>query len=88
MNRPEAYKIISAALERYRCLGFHELSDRVGAKETEDVLGSSGVRYTLDVSIAWADPQHRAVVVHGRIDDQNTFRSVPLEESVHVSNAA
>jgi hypothetical protein len=88
MNRPEAFKIISAALEQYRSLGFVELSGRVGAKDTDEVRAPSGIRYTLDVSIAWADPEHRAVVVRGRIDDQNTFHSVPLEERVHVSNAA
>ena len=88
MNRPEAYKIISASLERYRGLGFVALSARVGAKDTEDVVAPSGVRYTLDVSIAWADSENRAVVVHGRIDDLNTFHSVPLEEQVHVSIAA
>lgn len=85
MNRPEAYKIISAALERYRGLGFLALSGRVGAKQTEDVLAPSGVRYTLEISIAWADSQHRAVIVHGRIDDLNTFHSIPLEERVHVA---
>jgi hypothetical protein len=88
MNRPEAYNIISAALERYRGLGFAALSGKVGVKETEDILASSGVRYTLDVSIAWADSEHRAVVVSGRIDDLNTFHSVPLEERVHVSIAS
>jgi hypothetical protein len=85
MNRPEAYKIISAALEEYRCRGFVALSGRVGTKDTDEILAPSGVRYTLDVSIAWADAEHRAVVVHGRIDDQNTFRSVPLEERIRVS---
>jgi hypothetical protein len=88
MNRPEAYEIISAALERYRGRGFGALSQRVGTKDTEDVLAPSGVRYTLDVSIAWADPEHRAVVIHGRIDDQNTFHSVPLEERIRVPKAA
>ena len=88
MNRPEAYKIISAALERYRGLGFVVLSGTVGTKDTEDIIAPSGERYTLDVSIAWSDPQHRAVVVHGRIDSLNSFHSVPLEERIHVSNAA
>lgn len=87
MNRPEA-KIVSATLERYRALGFAALSGRVGTKDTEDVVADSGVRYTLNVSIAWADSEHRAVVVHGRVDDLNTFHSVPLEERVHVSIAA
>ena len=85
MNRPEAYKIISAVLERYRGLGFPALAGRIGAKDTEDVLAPSGIRYTLDISIAWADPEHRALIVHGRIDDQNTFHSVPLEERVLVA---
>ena len=88
MNRSEAYKIIAAALERYRSFGFLALSGRVGAKETEDVLAPSGVRYTLDVSFDWTDSQHRSVVIQGRIDDQNTFHSVPLEEKIYVSNAA
>jgi hypothetical protein len=88
MNRQEAYKIISATLERYRGLGFRGLSGKVGAKNAEESIGESGVRYTLDISIVWADPQHHAVVIHGRIDDQNTFRSQPLEEKVYVSNAA
>jgi len=88
MNRPEAYGIISAALERYRAWGFLALSGRVGVKDTEDVVVTSGVRYTLEVFIAWEDQQHWAVIIHGPIDDQNAFHSVPLEERVHVSNAA
>ena len=88
MNRPEAYKIIAAALERYRGLGFLALSGRVGSKDSDDILAPSGVRYTLDVSVAWTDSQHQSVVVQGRIDDQNTFHSVPLEERVYVSSAA
>jgi len=88
MNRPEAYKIISATLERYRDLGFLSLSNKVGAKDTEDVLAPSGVRYTLVISIAWTDSQHRTLIIHGRIDDQNTFHSVPLEERIHVSDPA
>ncbi|MBW8865175.1 MAG: hypothetical protein JF609_09695 [Verrucomicrobia bacterium] len=88
MNRPEAYKIIAAALEQYHGLGFIALSGRIGTKATEDVVAPSGVRYTLDVSFDWTDSQHRSVVVQGRIDDQNTFHSVPLEEKIYVSNAA
>ena len=87
MNRPEAYKIISSALEEYRDLGFVALSGRVGTKSTDEVLAPSGVRYTLEVSIAWADGEHRVVVIHGRIDDQNTFRSIPLEERIRLFDA-
>ena len=85
MNRLEAYAIISAALERYRGLGFAALRQRIGERESEDVLGPAGVRYTVEISIAWSDSQHQAVAVHGRIDDQNSFRSVPLEEIIRVS---
>jgi hypothetical protein len=88
MDRPEAYSIISETLERYRALGFHTLSGRVGTKDSEDIVTPSGIRYTVDVSIAWSDSKHQVLVLLGRIDDQNTFRSTPLEERVYVSNAA
>jgi hypothetical protein len=88
MNRPEAYKIISAALERYHALGFQALSQKVGSRDTEDIVAPSGVRYTVDISVAWSDAQHRELVVRGRIDDQNSFRSIPLEEKICVSPVA
>ena len=88
MNRPEAYNIISAALERYRGLGFQALSEKVGIRASEDVLAPSGVRYTMDISVAWSDAQHRELIIRGRIDDQNSFRSSPLEEKICVSPVA
>jgi hypothetical protein len=88
MNRPEAYSIIAAALERYRGLGFPTLRSKVGSKDSEDVIGPSGVRYTLDISVGWSDAERRGVTIHGRIDDQNSFHSVPLEERVCVSDVA
>ena len=88
MNRPEAYSIIAAALERYRGLGFAALRSKVDSKDSEDVIGPSGVRYTLDISVGWSDAKRQAVTVKGRIDDQNSFHSVPLEERVYVSDAA
>ena len=88
MNRQEAYSIISAALERYRAIGFSTLRSKVGSKDSEDVVGASGVRYTLDISFVWSGSKRRSVTIHGRIDDQNSFQSVPLEESISVSDVA
>jgi hypothetical protein len=45
-------------------------------------------RYTLDISVGWSDAECRAVTIHGRIDDQNSFHSVPLEEKVDVADVA
>jgi hypothetical protein len=80
MNRFEAYAIISAVLERYRSLGYSALCSKIGRRGNEEVIAPSGVRYTVDISVRWTDSARRSVTIHGRIDDQNTFHSVPLEE--------
>lgn len=87
MDRHEAYTILTTALERYQSLGFTDLKSKIGTRSSEEVIGPSGVRYTLEMSFAWADVGRRAVTVSGRIDDQNTFRSVPLEERIRVSDS-
>ena len=86
MNRQEAYSIITAVLERYRGLGFNELRARVGTTTSEEFPAPSSARYTIDVSVSWSDPRHRALLVAARIDDQNTFHFDPMEERIHIPN--
>ena len=88
MNRQEAYTIVSAVLKRYADLGFQDLRSQVGTTASEDILGPSGIRYTVDVTIAWSDSRQSTLDVRARIDDQNTFLFASLEERIHVPNPA
>ncbi len=86
MNKQEAYSIVSGVLQRYWDLGFSELRSRAGMVDSEEILGPSGTRYTVDVTIGWSDSRQRSLCVRARIDDQNTFHSEPMEESLRVTN--
>jgi len=86
MNRQDAYAIVSAVLEKYRALGFEDLRSRISSTVSEDILGPSGILYTVDVDIEWSDSQQRTLEIRARIDDQNSFRSAPLEERIRITN--
>jgi hypothetical protein len=88
MNRHEAYGILATALERHRAMGFAALCSKIGCEEKEDVLGSSGVWYTLQISVDWSDSRRHGVTIRGLIDDQNSFRWSPLEERIAVCSTA
>ena len=86
MNRPEAYSILAGILEQHRISGFAALRDRAGTSASEDIVAPSGVCYTVTINVDWSDTDRRALVIRGRIDDQNTFRFDPLEESIKIAN--
>ena len=86
MNRLEAYEIISKVLDQYRRVGFDALSSRIGTTTSEEILGPSGVKYTVDVAFAWSAPDRCDLLLRGRIDDLDTFHFDPLEEKIRIKN--
>jgi len=86
MDRTKAYPMVVQILEKYRRLEFTDLVSMIGKTHSEEMFDSAGVRYVADITIFWSDSSHRDLVIHGRIDDHNTFRFSPLEEKVVVRN--
>jgi len=86
MDRPVAYRILATVLEKYGAREFAELASTIGKTQSEEILDASRVLYAIDITVSWSDSTHRDLVIHGRIDDHNTFRFSSLEEKIMVRN--
>jgi hypothetical protein len=86
VDKVAAYRIICQVLEKWRNSDFADLETKAGTSFTEEISGASGVLYSVEVDVRWSNPTHRDLIIHARIDDQNTFQFSPLEEEVSVPN--
>ena len=87
MDRVAAYRILCQELEKWRSASFAHLAIKIGTTFRNDLSGSDGVLYTVEISPHWSNPNHQAILVHGRIDNQSTFRFDPLEEQITIKKA-
>ena len=62
MNRHEAYSIVCKVLEQFRELDIEEPRSRVGGRDSEEFVDSSGILYTADVAIEWTDSRESLIV--------------------------
>jgi hypothetical protein len=78
VDKIAAYRIICQVLQKLRNSDFADLETKVSTSFTEEVSGPSGILYTVEVDIRCSNPIHRELIIHARIDDQNTFQFSPL----------
>ena len=69
MNREEAFALLNAKLDDYRCMSYTDLAAKVGDEEFPSVIGPSGTEYQIEIQIRWDHKPGGDIRVMGSIDD-------------------
>jgi hypothetical protein len=81
VNKAEAREILRTELANYRGVAYAALAAMVDApKRTTQIIGSSGVRYALDIVVSWDGQAGGAVRVIGTIDDAGWRAFAPMND--------
>ena len=68
MSRDEGRALLTAHLARYRAHPYSRLAELVGSVETEDVRGTDGTIYQLEVEFFWDDKKNGDIRVLAALD--------------------
>ena len=80
VNRAEARGLLADCLAEYRVRSYGELLRLLGAQETREVVGPSGVTYQLEFQALWDDQALGHLRVCGAIDAGGWRAFVPLTD--------
>jgi hypothetical protein len=85
MNRQEAEALLRLKVEALREVSYAELVRLVGNQDVEELEGSSGVRYFVEVEAIWDDRKRGHLRVGAAIDDGGMSAFVPLTDDFIVA---
>jgi hypothetical protein len=82
IDKAEAKRLAAERLLELRAIPFVELVDRlIGRQETDEVTGSSGARYQLEVQGLWDRKEGADLRVMVLVDDGGLRAFAPVSES-------
>ena len=85
MNRGDAYRLLTARLNKLRGMGYDALLRRVGEPASCDTLHVNGEPVEIELAVSWADPKRRRLRVRGVAYGPSTWAIERLEESFIVA---
>ena len=78
MNKEEARALAAVELEKYRKKSYRELVKLIDEPENREVVGSSGIKYQLEINALWDDKPNGVLRVMSAIGDDGITAYVPL----------
>jgi hypothetical protein len=81
VNRGDAYKLLTARLEKLRGEGYDALEMRVGLPTASETVRLNGEDVVVDVAVVWADEKRRTLRVCATASGPSTWMMERLDES-------
>jgi hypothetical protein len=69
MDKGEAAALLKQHLEGYRRRSYSDLVTLLGSPQTAELVGSSGIKYQVEVGVHWDGRPGGALRILGSIDD-------------------
>ena len=88
MSQADAYQLLSNALTVYEAMGFSELQASAGQMFTEQICGSDGAEYIIEVSIQWTDQQKQSLTLEGMVAVAGSGPLRRLDRTIVIENDA
>ena len=80
MDRDEARAMLADVVSELRARSYDELRGLIGDPQTQELAGSGGTTYQVEVQVFWDDKAERNLRVLGSIDDGGLSAFKPLTD--------